>query len=82
MMSIIGNTVTNVKIMSLDPRTSPYVDLQVSLLYTLTLNSTGSQWVAVLPGVAVTPSPISTAGHWVQNDGCHKAIITRCSHTG
>ena len=46
MMSIIGNTVTNVKIMSLDPRTSPYVDLQVSLLYILTLNSTGSQWVS------------------------------------
>ena len=76
MISITGNTVTNVEIVSFDPGRSPYVHLQVSLLYALTLNSTGSQWVAVVSGVAATASK----GFPLQNTGsktmcCHKAII-------
>ncbi len=70
MMSIIGNTVTNVEIMSFDPGRLPCVHLQVSLLYALTLNSTSSQWSG-----CHSIKGISSKEHWVHSDGCHEAII-------
>ena len=84
MMSIIGITVTNFEIVSFDPGRLPCVHLQVSLLYALTLNSTGSQWVAVVSGVAATASK----GFPLKNTGSTMMVVmkpssyTKCSHTG